>query len=226
MTPAPESQNITAPEAPREKNADMIESASRWMSAVFSPLLSATYGVVLAMWLSYLCYSPFRAKAIVVVMTFVATCVIPVIIIFLLSRTGVVKDPSLNNRSDRTVPYLLSSLCYFGVGIYYHFINAPQWLSMFVAGGGVALIILGIVNRHWKISAHAAGMGGLVAMLFFLICSGNSVEGMQWQFLVSVLLAGLVCTSRVVLQRHTLWQLAAGFLTGLVCVFLPAWFLG
>ena len=108
-----------------------------------------------------------------------------------------VKDPSLNTRGDRTVPYLLSALCYIGAGVYYRFVNAPEWLSMFVFGGGLALIILGIVNRYWKISAHAAGMGGLVAMLFFMMCSGNSVENMQWQFLASVLLAGMVCTSRV-----------------------------
>lgn len=219
--------DTTGQEMPAPKPAaktDVLENAARWLSAVFSPLLSATYGVMLAMWLSYLCYSPFRAKAIVVVMTFVATCVVPVIIIFVLSRVGVVKDPSLNTRSDRTVPYLLSALCYIGVGVYYRFVNAPEWLSMFVFGGGLALIILGIVNRYWKISAHAAGMGGLVAMLFFMMCSGNSVENMQWQFLSSVLLAGMVCTSRVVLHRHTLWQLGVGFVVGFVCVFLPAWF--
>ncbi len=47
---------------------------------------------------------------------------------------------------------------------------------------------------------------------------------MQWEFMAGIVLAGCVCTSRLILQRHTLMQVAAGFLNGFVCVFLPAWF--
>lgn len=201
-----------------------ITSAARFLSALFSPLLMGTYGILLAMWLSFLCYSPFQAKAIVTAVTFVATCIVPVIFIFVLDRLGVVKDPSLNNREDRTLPYILTTVCYIGTGIYYRFVNAPVWLSMFLFGGALALIVLTIVNRFWKISGHATGMGGIVAMLYFLLCSGNSPLSMQWEFMAGIVLAGCVCTSRLILQRHTLLQVAAGFLNGFVCVFLPAWF--
>lgn len=202
-----------------------ITGIARLLSALFSPLLMGTYGILLAMWLSYLCYSPFKAKAIVVAVTFTATCIIPIIAIFLLDKAGVVKDPSLNDRRDRTAPYLLTTMCYIGVGIYYHFVNAPIWLSLFMFGGAVALLILTMVNRAWKISGHATGMGGIVALLFFLMCSGYSPGDIQWEFILGIALAGMVCTSRLILQRHTLMQVGAGFLNGFVCVFFPAWFL-
>ena len=86
-----------------------ITAAARFLSAICSPLLMGTYGIALAIWLSYLCYSPDKAKAVVIAATFVATCIIPVIAIFLLGKTGVVKDPTLNERSDRTVPYTTAS---------------------------------------------------------------------------------------------------------------------
>ena len=162
-----------------------ITAAARFLSAICSPLLMGTYGIALAIWLSYLCYSPDKAKAVVIAATFVATCIIPVIAIFLLSKTGVVKDPTLNERSDRTVPYIITGLCYIGTAVYYRFVNAPVWLSMFAVGGAVSLVLLTVINRFWKISGHATGMGGIVAMLFFrcaaatarLKCSGNSLRG-------------------------------------------------
>lgn len=203
----------------------VITAIARILSALFSPLLMGTYGILIAMWLSYLCYSPFKAKAIVVALTFVVTCIIPVIAIFLLDKAGVVKDPMLNNKEDRTAPYILTTLCYIGIGIYYHFVKAPVWLSLFVFGGAIALIILTIVNRKWKISGHATGVGGLVGMLFFLMCSGFSPENIQTEFIAGVIVAGMVCSSRLILERHTLLQVGAGFVNGFVCVFVPAWYL-
>lgn len=202
-----------------------VTDIARFFSALFSPLLMETYGILVAMWLSYLCYSPMKAKAIVAAVTFVATCVIPVILIFLLNKGGVIKDPSLNDSKDRTAPYLLTTVCYIGVGIYYHFVNAPVWLSLFMFGGALALLLITLINHKWKISGHATGMGGLVSLLYFLMCSGVCPENIQWEFIVGVILAGAVCSSRLILQRHTLLQVGAGFLCGFVCTFLPTWFL-
>ena len=50
-----------------------ITAAARFLSAICSPLLMGTYGIALAIWLSYLCYSPDKAKAVVIAATFVAT---------------------------------------------------------------------------------------------------------------------------------------------------------
>ncbi len=198
---------------------------ARIFSALFSPILMGTYGVLIAMFLSYLCYSPDKAKLIVIAVTFVATCIVPVIGIFLLTHLGAVKDPMLNERTERFWPYLICTLCYIGTGIYYHFVHAPQWLCLFMFGGALALVILNFVNRWWKISGHATGMGALCAMVFFLMSSGNSVTSLQWEFVTAIVLAGCVCTSRLILGRHTLLQTAAGFLNGFLCVFLPAWLL-
>lgn len=223
---AMEIQTAEPDAAPVKKTAEHpLISLSHWFSALFSPLLIGTYGLLLAMWLSYLVYSPFKVKAIVVAVTFVATCIIPVISIFILSRIGAISDPSLNARKDRKVPYIVAALCYAGVAVYYHFVNAPGWLMMFALGSGLALLIMTGINSRWKISAHACGAGGMIGLLFFLMCSGNSVDNIQWQFMAGVLVAGCVCTSRLILERHTPWQVAAGTALGFACVFFPAWFI-
>lgn len=201
-----------------------INGAARALSILFSPLLMATYGYLLATTYSYLCFNPLKTRMVVALLTFIATCVIPVIGIFILSRIGVVKDPSLNERTDRTLPYILSTICFIGTAVYYHFVKAPAWLSMFVMGGAMAIITLTVVNRWWKISGHATGMGGIVALMFYLMYSGNSVGDIQPEFIATVLVAGLVCSSRLILERHTLLQVAAGFANGFLWVYCFAWF--
>lgn len=197
-----------------------INGVASALSIIFSPLLMATYGVSLAMVLSFLCFIPTATKLTVILETFLATTAIPVIGIFILSRLKVISDPKLNERRDRTFPYLIETACFIGLAVYLNHINAPAWLSLFLIGGAVALVVLTVVNRWWKISGHATGMGGLCALVFYLMLSGNSIYDLQWEFLVAVLLAGLVCSSRVILGRHTLGQVTAGFFNGFLWVIL------
>lgn len=197
-----------------------LTGGARALSTVFSPLMMATYGVALSMVLSFLCFIPVSTKLTVILATFLATVAVPVIGIFLLYKLKVVKDPSLNERTDRTWPYILDTACFIGTAVYLYRINAPLWLPLFLLGGAVALIVLTIVNRWWKISGHATGMGGLTALVFYLMISGNSIYSLQWEFVAMILLSGLVCTSRILLDRHTLAQTAAGFVNGFLWVLL------
>jgi membrane-associated phospholipid phosphatase len=197
-----------------------LTSAARFFSAIFSPLLMATYSVALAMNLSFLCFVQVSTKFTVVFATFLATTIIPIIGIFVMSRLKIVKDPQLHEREDRTWPYILETICFLGTAVYFFYIKAPSWLSLFLVGGAVALIVLTIVNRWWKMSGHATGMGGLCAMIFYLMLSGNSVDSLQWEFMLAVLLAGIVGTSRIILGRHTFTQVAAGYVNGVLWVLL------
>lgn len=197
-----------------------LVAVAKILSSLFTPLLMGTYGVALAMSLSFLCLIPTATKISVIFATFVATAVIPIILIYILHKIGVIKDPLLNDKADRTWPYVVEILSLIGVAVYFYCINAPTWLMMFTIGGAAAVTILTVINSWWKISGHATGMGGLTAMVFYLMISGNSIFSLQWEFMVMLLLAGAVCTSRLILERHTLGQVAAGFLNGFVCVLI------
>lgn len=204
-----------------------INGAARFLSVIFSPLMMATYGVALAMTLSFLCFIPMATKLTVVLETFLATAAIPVICIFVLSKLNVIGDPKLNERQDRTWPYIIETACFLGLAVYLNHINAPAWLSLFLIGGAIALVVLTVVNHWWKISGHATGMGGICALIFYLMMSCNSIYDLQWGFLLAVLLSGAVCSARLALQRHTLPQVVAGFANGFLwVVMLPLIFQG
>ena len=197
-----------------------MKKISEILSAVFSPLLVPTYGMVLAAFLTILRMLPSNLLWTAIGITFVITCLVPVSAIVALYRSGVIKDPALNNRTERFIPYGVVVLCYLGCGFFVYKASAPFWLPMFFAGGALATVISTVVNCWWKISAHAAAMGGLVALVFRIVASHYALFNMNVWLSGVIIVAGLVMTARVYLSRHTLWQVLAGCANGFLCVYL------
>lgn len=198
----------------------MIKKISQILSFIFSPLLVPTYGILMAFNYSYLVLASTGTKVGVTAVVFIFTCLFPLLLIGTLWKLGKVSDPGLNSRTDRTVPYLITAASYVAATIYLLNVKSPTWLVMFFCGGFSAVVVSTIVNRWWKISAHMAAMGGLVALSVCMMTGGVAVRQMLWIVLTGIVLCGLVGTARLVLERHTLGQVAAGFLNGFVCVFL------
>ncbi|NBH92668.1 phosphatase PAP2 family protein [Muribaculaceae bacterium Z1] len=197
-----------------------MKRISEILSVLFSPLLVPTYGMILAAFLTILRYLPVNLLCTAVGITFVITCLIPVSIIMALFRSGMVSDPGLNERKERYLPYGAVVLCYLGCGFFFFKASAPLWLPMFFAGAALATVINVAVNYCWKISAHAAAMGGLVALLFRIVASHYALYNMNLWLSTVIILAGAVMTARVYLGRHTLWQVLAGCANGFICVYL------
>lgn len=206
------------PDAPVRRDA--VEWVAQIVSYLFGPLLMPVYGMIVIMWLSVMdIVVPAGIKLMLIGITFGVTCVTPVTAILLLWRLKVIGNPGLTESRDRTVPYLISAICYIVMGIYLNSLNASDWLSSFMYGGAAAVIIDMFINLRWKISGHATAQGGLLALMFYLLYTSLATELCHPMFLVAVFIAGAVCTSRLILNRHTLWQLAAGLAVGFVCVY-------
>ena len=138
-------------------------------------------------------------------------------------KKKIIKDKKLISRKERIIPYITGTL-YYAVAVYHViYTHEPQWLVMFFAGGALACLVSTIVNLWWKISAHMAGMGGLLALLWQIDAMNLEVVDkphMMIYILIAIFLCGLLGTARLLLKRHTLPQIIAGFLNGLICVSL------
>ena len=185
-----------------------MKKLSEILSAVFSPLLVPSYGMILAAFLTILRFLPSNLLWTAIGITFVITSLVPVGAIIALYRAGIIKDPALNERTERYIPYGVVILCYLGCGFFFFKASAPLWLPMFFAGGAAATAINVIVNRWWKISAHAAAMGGMVALMFRIVASHYALFNMNVWLSSVIIAAGLVMTARVYLERHNKFQIA------------------
>ncbi len=192
---------------------------SNIISWLFVPLLMPVYGLILAFGLSILDLAPFGMR---VKFTLIATginVVIPMILIVLLKKMGFVEDLGLNGRKERLIPYIITIIS-FGITAWFMAIKgAPIWLWLFFAGGALAGLINLLINFRWKISAHAAGIAGIVALLIRIAKDGSPEPELFTWLIISILLSGLLGSARVWLGRHTVWQVLAGYVVGFCCVF-------
>ena len=192
------------------------------MSVVLYPLLIPTYGVAL------LCYAlartaplPWIWTAVAVTGTFILTCVLPVTSILILIRRGEVKDLYIDNPKERTMPYIYT-LCGFGFWCYLliDVLHAPTSIGWVAVGATVAIGLVAFINRWWKISAHLAGLGGLLGgLMSYCLESGLMPSRTTLCTWLCVCLA--LMYARVHLKAHTPAQVTAGWLLGLVCTFVP-----
>lgn len=195
-----------------------MEKLARIISAIFSPLLIPTYAMAIVLWMTILFIVSINSKLGVMGMTFAITCIIPGILIMLLYKLKIISDSGLNKQNERIIPYIVTAICYFSLAFYLHSIHSPRWLYMFAIGAGAATVISAIVNRWWKISAHGAAIGGMIAFLFCILYLQLNVMNMMWLLYSSIIVAGIVGTSRLILERHTLMQVIAGIANGIICV--------
>jgi len=212
----PVSQEKTEPETGAER---LATGASNILSWVLVPLLMPVYGLILAFGLSILDVAPMGMRIVFTLIVAGIDVVIPVLLIILLKKTGLIQDIGLNGRKERLIPYLITTVCYAGTAWFMAAKGAPLWLSMFFAGGGLASLINMLINFSWKISAHAAGIAGVVALLIRIQKDGSPEPGIFFWLLLSIVLAGLMGSARVWLGRHTVWQVLAGYTVGFCSVF-------
>lgn len=217
MTELINNTNSTAP-TPRKSTINIIAGV---ISLIFTPLLAPTYGVLLSLNYTFIVgLSQGSTRAIIILTTFAITCMLPACIIALLHRLGKISDPGVNEQKERFIPYIAAIICYVVCAIYLRNINAPTWIPMFIIGGGIAAIASALINLKWKISAHGAGMGGIIALTFTIWCNGYNFIDFMPLASIAIIAAGLVGSSRIILNRHTLGHVLAGILNGFFWVFI------
>lgn len=161
--------------------------------------------------------STMRALLLVV---FGLTCLFPLVAIGILYKLGVVSDPGLNRRKERTIPFAISAAGYIACILFLRHIHCPDFLTMFMWGGLVALVVASLINLRWKISVHLTAMGGLIAFACRLIAENLIFFNPEAWLIATIAAAGLVGTSRLILMRHTPLQVLFGTLNGFFWVYL------
>ncbi|MCH5231562.1 MAG: phosphatase PAP2 family protein [Muribaculaceae bacterium] len=206
------------PEIPTfwEKLAD---SVSQFLSWALLPLLMPVFGILFIFRLSILDVVPANMQTAVTFVIAGINLFAPMLLIFLLKLVGLVQDPGLNGQKERTIPYIITALCYGASAWFVASRGAPVWVAMFFCGGVVASLINFAINFKWKISAHAAAIAGIVALLIRLQRDVAVEPKLFVWLLITVGAAGLLGSARVWMRRHTVWQVLAGYLVGFCSVF-------
>lgn len=195
----------------------MLKNFALFISVVLHPLLMATYGCLLLFFgiqnTVYDYLTPFDAKWRMSLVIFMFSFVFPALNIFILYKLKRIPTISLSNQKDRTFPYVMTALFYFGLFYLLMDINIWNSLKLFILGGGIAILLTALLNLKFKISAHMVGIGGLLGVLISV--SFLTKFDMTMFYVLVIVLAGIIGFARLMLNEHKPYQLYLGFLLGL-----------
>lgn len=199
---------------------DPLRYSAKIISAIFSPLMMPTYGLAVALSWSVLQFISLKIRINVTMIVFLLTALIPFVLIYGLSAMRLIKNPALDERTERTIPYAATLILYVATALYLFIARAPYWLCGFMVGGSVALAVALVVNRWWKISAHGTAAGGLTALVTVIALRPDTPQPLTWLIIAALLVTGMTGTSRLILGCHTPGQVYAGMANGFLNVLL------
>jgi hypothetical protein len=200
-----------------------LRIAAKLLSYVFHPLFIPIYITLVLLWLHPLnsLLLDHKRRVLIAAAVFMSTAFFPAISIFLLWRLQFVENIYLRQQKERIIPFVISMFFYFW--IYYVSRNLdyfPQSLRMFLMGVFLSSASALFANIYTKISMHGIAMGGLVG--YAILQQYADAHWLPVWTHIAIIIAGAVCTARLILNEHKPVDVYAGFFTGVLCQ-VAAW---
>ena len=218
-----------------------MRAFAHFFSVVFHPLFVLMYITLVLLWSNPFAFG-WRHVAeadMLLIILGMTTITLPALAILMMKLLGWVQSFELETRQERIGPYIVTGIMY--LSLYLHLVRAgtfPVSIRIAVLGTLIGLWTCFVLNNFIKVSVHALGMGGLVAMVGLTrttfggseaqiaIGGGNNlVLPLDFLFYASVIIAGLTCTSRLILKAHQPREVYLGFLTGVASIGVAYWVL-
>ena len=128
----------------------------------------------------------------------------------ILKKTGIISDLDASQKEQRIYPLMLGIL-YSGLGfLVLTLLQADALVRGLMFCYMTNTIITIIITRYWKISIHAMGIGGPIAVLW--------IAGFQYPIIRFIILLS-VSYARVILKAHSINQVTAGSIAGLILTY-------
>ena len=185
---------------------------------LFIPVIAAWYLAFLQP--GYFTGMPAHERLMIVIRVGYNTIFYPAVTVLLLKAVGFIKSIFLKTQRERIIPYIATNIFYFWM--YLVFKNqeeVPLILTSFIFGIFLASSVALIANIYFKISMHALGVGALSGLMAIIIFSGLSYAIFLPAMLV-FMIAGVVCTSRMIVSDHTPFDIYTGILFGIISQFI------
>jgi len=221
----------------------MPTSLARLLSYLGHPLLILTYILLIL-----LAVNPYafgvramtdRNAVLLLISVFSTSFLLPGFGVALMKPLGLIQSLEMPDKMERIGPYIISGVFY--LWLFKNLASAgnqyPALFGICVLGATIGLFVAFMVNIFTKISAHATGMGGLVAMLLLMaftwgsspllviVPGGSLLISVTVLVAVGLLFAGAVGVARLALGAHTPIDLYRGYAVGFGAVLVANYLL-
>lgn len=190
---------------------------SKAISVLLHPLFFPTYiFLILLNSDTYLAFRiPEQLQWLLLGFVFVITFVFPSLSSYIMLKKGMIRSLEMETAKERFAPYMITAIYFFACYFMLKKMHLSAPLYNVQLGAAVSVLMAALINYKWKISAHMTAIGGLAGVFFTL--SLVLPDNFSSQFLVTILIAGVLGSARLISGTHTHPQLYVGFGVGFLC---------
>jgi hypothetical protein len=144
----------------------------------------------------------------------VTAVLFPLFSIALMKPLGFIESFHMRTARERTIPLMTTMIFYFWIS---HVFNSmpgapiPLILKVLLLGNFWGLILIFIFT---KISMHTATAGAMIGVILVLMMT--SPVSMEIPLFVSIVIAGIIGTARMVLGAHQRGDIWLGYIIGIL----------
>jgi hypothetical protein len=196
-----------------ENSKDSLDKLAKILSIVFHPLLMPVYGMAIIFSAPTLFgYLPFNVKKLLLLIMLVNNVLLPLSLLPFFIRMNIISSWTITERKERNFPLIITTILYCITSFLIFRFNIPVFLKTYIFAASLISLIVTVINFWWKISLHSVGAGALISLVFIL--SLKMLTPLEWYLISTVVIGGLVLSSRLKLNLHSPQQVWIGLFTG------------
>jgi len=207
-------KEVSIPEVPRQPL--LIQLPAKFISYVFHPLFIPLYITYFIIQIRYYQLAGINdwVNLRILLQVFVNCTFLPLASILLLRALNFIDSVFLKTQRDRIIPYIICMIFYFWN--WYVFKNNHEIKDLVSVSMAIfnASVFGFLVNISMKVSLHAIAVGVMATFISLLAFTDSSSFSLYLS--IAVLIAGIVCTSRLIVSDHSQKEIYYGFLIGIL----------
>ncbi|HXA03106.1 MAG TPA: hypothetical protein VNW99_14020 [Cytophagaceae bacterium] len=199
---------------------------SNLISVMLHPLIMPTILFILISYFLPIAINPVNdeGKRYLIGLVFITTFVFPIFItltfLLIIKKEFSFADLFMEKNNERFLPFISTGMLYIGITwVMYDTLRLNSVLILVMSGITCTVLLVSLITYFWKISAHAAGISGVLGFLIHFSVRYPE-NNLIIPICVMIFLSGLLFSARLNLRTHTNAQVYFGGLLGFSVSFL------
>lgn len=201
-----------------------MKSFAKFISLIFHPIFMPVYMAFMVVEFNPSHFPDLFGKHYNVILGMLVMLMVgfPLISIAIMKGLGMIQSFEMKGSRERFIPMIAVGTFYLWTFVMYKpsskmvFAQDPL-LSNMILGCVIGIFLAFFFNSFYKISFHTIAAGALVSLLMNIM--PYSSYNLTPLFILSIVIAGLVATSRLILKAHTSKEVYMGLLAGYFAMF-------
>jgi len=201
-----------------------LTKVAKALSVIFHPIFIPLFGLLIIYSSpTLLSFIPSQLKRMIFMLVLTNNVILPLALATILYVRGAITTFNARDRNERVILLTFALMMYTLTAYLLLRMQVPNLFRAYFISVAIVTFITLLVTVFYRISLHAAGIGGLLVLIIFMIVFyGISTV---WQLTSVMIVGGAVMSSRIWLDDHTPSEVWTGLAAGAVVMALSLFFL-